>query len=99
MGLPASPLRPRPDAPLIGERPRSSGVRVDVGPGLLKEGRQFACIDHARAPPSDDAKAVEEKPSWECLNAEGVEGIAAIGPEGLLFGSDCPIQEIGSQLR
>ena len=27
------------------------------------------------------------------------EGIAAIGPERLLFGSDCPIQEIGSQLR
>jgi predicted TIM-barrel fold metal-dependent hydrolase len=27
------------------------------------------------------------------------EGIAAIGPERLVFGSDCPIQEIGSQLR
>jgi predicted TIM-barrel fold metal-dependent hydrolase len=27
------------------------------------------------------------------------EGIAAIGSERLVFGSDCPIQEIGSQLR
>jgi len=27
------------------------------------------------------------------------EGIAALGPERLVFGSDCPIQEIGSQLR
>lgn len=27
------------------------------------------------------------------------EGIAALGSERLLFGSDCPIQEIGSQLR
>jgi len=27
------------------------------------------------------------------------EGIDALGPERLLFGSDCPIQEIGSQLR
>ena len=27
------------------------------------------------------------------------EAITAIGPERLLFGSDCPIQEIGSQLR
>ena len=27
------------------------------------------------------------------------EGIAMIGPERLMFGSDCPIQEIGSQMR
>src|SRR5438270_284496 len=27
------------------------------------------------------------------------EGIAALGSERLVFGSDCPIQEIGSQLR
>lgn len=27
------------------------------------------------------------------------EGIAAIGPHRFIFGSDCPVQEIGSQLR
>jgi predicted TIM-barrel fold metal-dependent hydrolase len=27
------------------------------------------------------------------------EGISAIGSDRIIFGSDCPIQEIGSQLR